>query len=132
MVSMISRLGGWAVSLQTPFIVYSLPSSENCFVKHFIYSKSSEFTLTFAGHAHITDFNIATRIPLDGLACSMSGTKPYMAPEVFMCSLDEIGKELFKKYVTTQSVFCCNVGFINIPSPHTVKTYILCTTPITC
>jgi serine/threonine kinase 32 len=42
------------------------------------------------GHAHITDFNIATRLPKDGLACSMSGTKPYMAPEVFMCALEEI------------------------------------------
>uniref|UniRef100_A0A182Q9N8 Protein kinase domain-containing protein n=1 Tax=Anopheles farauti TaxID=69004 RepID=A0A182Q9N8_9DIPT len=43
-----------------------------------------------AGHAHLTDFNIATRLPPDGLACSMSGTKPYMAPEVFMCALEEI------------------------------------------
>ncbi|KAG4079995.1 hypothetical protein HA402_006307 [Bradysia odoriphaga] len=42
------------------------------------------------GHAHLTDFNIATRLPRDGLACSMSGTKPYMAPEVFLCALDEI------------------------------------------
>uniref|UniRef100_A0A182J0L3 Protein kinase domain-containing protein n=2 Tax=Anopheles atroparvus TaxID=41427 RepID=A0A182J0L3_ANOAO len=42
------------------------------------------------GHAHLTDFNIATRLPPDGLACSMSGTKPYMAPEVFMCALEEV------------------------------------------
>lgn len=40
----------------------------------------------------MTDFNIATRLAKDGLACSMSGTKPYMAPEVFMCALDEVGK----------------------------------------
>uniref|UniRef100_A0A182Y523 Protein kinase domain-containing protein n=1 Tax=Anopheles stephensi TaxID=30069 RepID=A0A182Y523_ANOST len=46
------------------------------------------FSLT--GHAHLTDFNIATRLPPDGLACSMSGTKPYMAPEVFMCALEEV------------------------------------------
>lgn len=46
-----------------------------------------------SGHAHITDFNIATRLLPDGLACSMSGTKPYMAPEVFMCALEEIGKK---------------------------------------
>lgn len=45
-----------------------------------------------SGHAHITDFNIATRLKTDGLACSMSGTKPYMAPEVFMCALEEIGE----------------------------------------
>uniref|UniRef100_A0A182LTJ3 Protein kinase domain-containing protein n=1 Tax=Anopheles culicifacies TaxID=139723 RepID=A0A182LTJ3_9DIPT len=46
--------------------------------------------LAASGHAHLTDFNIATRLPPDGLACSMSGTKPYMAPEVFMCALEEI------------------------------------------
>ncbi|ETN64471.1 serine/threonine kinase 32 [Anopheles darlingi] len=45
---------------------------------------------TGAGHAHLTDFNIATRLPPDGLACSMSGTKPYMAPEVFLCALEEV------------------------------------------
>lgn len=28
------------------------------------------------GHAHLTDFNIATRLHKDGMACSMSGTKP--------------------------------------------------------
>lgn len=49
------------------------------------------FPIYFTGHAHLTDFNIATRLPRDGLACSMSGTKPYMAPEVFLCALDEIG-----------------------------------------
>lgn len=49
------------------------------------------FSIYFTGHAHLTDFNIATRLPRDGLACSMSGTKPYMAPEVFLCALDEIG-----------------------------------------
>lgn len=44
------------------------------------------------GHAHLTDFNIATRLQKDALACSMSGTKPYMAPEVFLCALDEVGE----------------------------------------
>lgn len=32
--------------------------------------------LIYLGHAHLTDFNIATRLQKDGLACSMSGTKP--------------------------------------------------------
>jgi len=45
-----------------------------------------------AGHAHLTDFNIATRLQKDSLAYSMSGTKPYMAPEVFMFALEEVGK----------------------------------------
>lgn len=31
-----------------------------------------------AGHAHVTDFNIATRLEDGQLATSMSGTKPYM------------------------------------------------------
>lgn len=53
--------------------------------------KNKFFPIYFTGHAHLTDFNIATRLPRDGLACSMSGTKPYMAPEVFLCALDEIG-----------------------------------------
>lgn len=32
--------------------------------------------IIITGHAHLTDFNIATRLQRDGLACSMSGTKP--------------------------------------------------------
>ncbi|XP_037949853.1 serine/threonine-protein kinase 32A [Teleopsis dalmanni] len=52
--------------------------------------KPDNILLDELGHAHLTDFNIATRLQKDGLACSMSGTKPYMAPEVFMCALDEI------------------------------------------
>lgn len=38
------------------------------------------------GHAHLTDFNIATSLQTDELAVSMSGTKPYMAPEIFACA----------------------------------------------
>jgi serine/threonine kinase 32 len=34
--------------------------------------------LFFLGHAHITDFNIATVLENGQLATSMSGTKPYM------------------------------------------------------
>ncbi|CAD6992826.1 unnamed protein product [Ceratitis capitata] len=52
--------------------------------------KPDNILLDGEGHAHLTDFNIATRLQKDGLACSMSGTKPYMAPEVFMCALEEI------------------------------------------
>lgn len=52
--------------------------------------KPDNILLDDAGHAHLTDFNIATRLQKDGMACSMSGTKPYMAPEVFLCALDEI------------------------------------------
>ncbi|XP_039430018.1 serine/threonine-protein kinase 32A-like [Culex pipiens pallens] len=52
--------------------------------------KPDNILLDEEGHSHLTDFNIATRLQPDGLACSMSGTKPYMAPEVFMCALEEI------------------------------------------
>ncbi|CAD7084643.1 unnamed protein product [Hermetia illucens] len=52
--------------------------------------KPDNILLDDDGHAHLTDFNIATRLQRDGLASSMSGTKPYMAPEVFACALEEI------------------------------------------
>ncbi|XP_033162672.1 serine/threonine-protein kinase 32A isoform X3 [Drosophila mauritiana] len=52
--------------------------------------KPDNILLDDAGHAHLTDFNIATRLQKNALACSMSGTKPYMAPEVFLCALDEV------------------------------------------
>ncbi|XP_046371494.2 serine/threonine-protein kinase 32B-like [Haliotis rufescens] len=51
--------------------------------------KPDNILLDEEGHAHITDFNIATTLATGELATSMSGTKPYMAPEVFACSLEE-------------------------------------------
>lgn len=42
----------------------------------------------FTGHAHITDFNIAAVLDSNHLATSMSGTKPYIAPEIFECAVD--------------------------------------------
>lgn len=45
----------------------------------------------FSGHVHLTDFNIATVLDDESsLATSMSGTKPYIAPEIFDCALDII------------------------------------------
>ncbi|EGI63960.1 Serine/threonine-protein kinase 32B [Acromyrmex echinatior] len=46
---------------------------------------------SFQGHAHVTDFNIATVLENGQLATSMSGTKPYIAPEIYMCSCEEYG-----------------------------------------
>jgi len=40
------------------------------------------------GHAHLTDFNIATVLKDGEMAVSVSGTKPYMAPEVYRCAID--------------------------------------------
>ncbi|XP_069990207.1 uncharacterized protein [Penaeus vannamei] len=50
--------------------------------------KPDNLLLDEEGHVHLTDFNIATVLRDDQLATSMSGTKPYMAPEVFECAAD--------------------------------------------
>ncbi|XP_025096714.1 serine/threonine-protein kinase 32B-like isoform X2 [Pomacea canaliculata] len=51
--------------------------------------KPDNILLDEQGHCHITDFNIATYLKAGEVATSLSGTKPYMAPEVFGCSLGE-------------------------------------------
>eukprot|EP00105_Crassostrea_gigas_P036608 XP_019920756.1 PREDICTED: serine/threonine-protein kinase 32B isoform X1 [Crassostrea gigas] len=51
--------------------------------------KPDNILLDEEGHVHITDFNIATLTTDNQLATSMSGTTPYMAPEIFACALDE-------------------------------------------
>ncbi|KAK6632997.1 hypothetical protein RUM43_012740 [Polyplax serrata] len=51
--------------------------------------KPDNILLDENGHAHLTDFNIATVLREGQLATSMSGTKPYMAPEIFACVTDD-------------------------------------------
>lgn len=51
--------------------------------------KPDNLLLDDKGHAHLTDFNIATILSEGTLATSMSGTKPYMAPEIFATANDE-------------------------------------------
>lgn len=51
--------------------------------------KPDNILLDEEGHAHVTDFNIATVLKGGELASSMSGTKPYIAPEIYMCYLSE-------------------------------------------
>ncbi|KAG7201274.1 hypothetical protein KM043_004052 [Ampulex compressa] len=53
--------------------------------------KPDNILLDEEGHAHVTDFNIATVLDDGQLATSMSGTKPYIAPEIYMCSCEEYG-----------------------------------------
>uniref|UniRef100_A0A8D0DXC3 Serine/threonine kinase 32A n=1 Tax=Salvator merianae TaxID=96440 RepID=A0A8D0DXC3_SALMN len=45
--------------------------------------KPDNILLDEQGHAHITDFNIATVVTKDTQVTSVAGTKPYMAPEIF-------------------------------------------------
>ncbi|KAK3780275.1 hypothetical protein RRG08_047263 [Elysia crispata] len=51
--------------------------------------KPDNILLDEEGHVHITDFNIAAETGKDGTASSLSGTKPYMAPEIFSTALGE-------------------------------------------
>ncbi|XP_045474241.1 serine/threonine-protein kinase 32A isoform X2 [Harmonia axyridis] len=50
--------------------------------------KPDNILLDGLGHFHITDFNIATILHDNRLATSMSGTKPYIAPEIFECAME--------------------------------------------
>ncbi|CAB3403193.1 unnamed protein product [Caenorhabditis bovis] len=45
--------------------------------------KPENILLDEQGHAHLTDLNLATQLEDDKLATSYTGTRPYMAPEVY-------------------------------------------------
>ncbi|NXO01842.1 ST32A kinase, partial [Rhinopomastus cyanomelas] len=45
--------------------------------------KPDNILLDEHGHAHITDFNIATMLTAETQVTTIAGTKPYMAPEMF-------------------------------------------------
>ncbi|VDM08580.1 unnamed protein product [Wuchereria bancrofti] len=49
--------------------------------------KPENILLDDEGHAHLTDFNLAIRLAPNTYATSFSGTRPYMAPEILLCSL---------------------------------------------
>ncbi|XP_055354244.1 serine/threonine-protein kinase 32B-like isoform X2 [Paramacrobiotus metropolitanus] len=52
--------------------------------------KPENVLLDEEGHVHITDFNIAAVMGPDvRYAAAISGTKPYMAPEVYDCIMDD-------------------------------------------
>ncbi|XP_015919815.1 serine/threonine-protein kinase 32C [Parasteatoda tepidariorum] len=50
--------------------------------------KPDNILIDDTGHVHITDFNIATNLKEGEAVTSVSGTKPYMAPEVVACAID--------------------------------------------
>ncbi|XP_061645184.1 serine/threonine-protein kinase 32C-like isoform X3 [Phyllopteryx taeniolatus] len=50
--------------------------------------KPDNILLDEQGHAHLTDFNIATIIKDGERATALAGTKPYMAPEIFQSFLN--------------------------------------------
>uniref|UniRef100_A0A1I7XTE2 Protein kinase domain-containing protein n=1 Tax=Heterorhabditis bacteriophora TaxID=37862 RepID=A0A1I7XTE2_HETBA len=43
----------------------------------------NNFSRNISGHAHLTDLNLATQLEINNLATSFSGTRPYMAPEIY-------------------------------------------------
>ncbi|CAD5220389.1 unnamed protein product [Bursaphelenchus xylophilus] len=51
--------------------------------------KPENILLDDQGHAHLTDFNLATKIGEGMLATSFSGTRPYMAPEILATALGQ-------------------------------------------
>ena len=54
------------------------------------YFDINDTLVIFLGHIHLTDFNIATYVPEGKIAISLSGTRPYLAPEVFMSSIGKL------------------------------------------
>ncbi|XP_066916550.1 serine/threonine-protein kinase 32C-like [Clytia hemisphaerica] len=52
--------------------------------------KPDNVLLDSNGHIHLTDFNIATYVPEGKIAISLSGTRPYLAPEVFLSSIGKV------------------------------------------
>ncbi|XP_076436940.1 serine/threonine-protein kinase 32A-like isoform X2 [Babylonia areolata] len=51
--------------------------------------KPDNILLDEEGHCHLTDFNVATQLEEGELATATSGTRPYMAPEVFGVAINE-------------------------------------------
>ncbi|PAV65183.1 hypothetical protein WR25_14512 [Diploscapter pachys] len=52
--------------------------------------KPENILLDDQGHAHLTDLNLATKLEDDQLATSFSGTRPYMAPEIYGCAVGDV------------------------------------------
>ncbi|CAB4070216.1 STK32 [Lepeophtheirus salmonis] len=84
-------------NLDHPFIVslwFTFQDSEDLFIilepllggdlRYHLCNGRKNILLDEMGHAHLTDFNIAIQLSgPDGTTNGLSGTKPYMAPEVF-------------------------------------------------
>ncbi|XP_029109862.1 serine/threonine-protein kinase 32C isoform X2 [Scleropages formosus] len=58
--------------------------------------KPDNILLDEKGHAHLTDFNVATIIKDGERATALAGTKPYMAPEIFRSYMNGGGGYAFE------------------------------------
>jgi Serine/threonine protein kinase len=70
------------------------------------------------GHIHLTDFNIATYVPEGKIAISLSGTRPYLAPEVFLSNIEKMPGYSFEADWWSWGITLCElvrgkVSFIN-------------------
>ncbi|XP_050532270.1 serine/threonine-protein kinase 32B isoform X2 [Daktulosphaira vitifoliae] len=93
--------------------------------------KPENILLDEEGHAHITDFNIAATLKDKKLATSLSGTKPYIAPEIYLCSLGEcpgysFAVDWWSLGVTLYEVMsrCRPYDIHSVTSPREVKSLI--------
>ena len=63
-------------------------------MKSVLKQHSSTMIFLNAGHAHLTDFNVAAYVNNEGttenLLRNLAGTKPYMAPEIYKVCTDGI------------------------------------------
>ncbi|KAI1303176.1 Serine/threonine-protein kinase 32B [Halotydeus destructor] len=88
--------------------------------------KPDNILLDEVGHVHLTDFNVAIKLQDTELATSLSGTKPYMAPEVFESALD-----MSQGYSFSADWWSLGVTFYELlsghrPAPHDIHS----TTPL--
>lgn len=58
--------------------------------EYYIYLSFCHFLCVVSGHAHLTDFNIATIIKDGEKATALAGTKPYMGITAFTLKIDSL------------------------------------------
>lgn len=75
--------------------------------------KPDNILLDEDGHAHVTDFNVATVLENGQLATAMSGTRAYIAPEIYKCAIEISGVNVkIKKSGYSYSVDWWSLGVV--------------------